>query len=227
VKDDAEEGAIDLQAAVVFDEAELAEFVHEEIDAGAGGADHFGKHFLRDLGKDVFGFIFLAVAGEEKEGAGEALFAGIEELVDEIFLDANVAREHVGDEAIGEGMLGVKDANHFLLFDDEDGGGSDGGGGGDAVGLSGEAAFAEEVARAENGDDGFFAGFVDDGEADAAFLDVKNVGAEIALGKDGLFLFEGGDGAGDTGGVEKFLGVKGGFGSRFGVSRRHGERETS
>ena len=33
VKDDAQQGSVDLQAAVVLDEAELAEFVHEEIHA--------------------------------------------------------------------------------------------------------------------------------------------------------------------------------------------------
>jgi len=39
---------MDLDAAVVFDEAELAKSIHEEADAGPGGADHLCKSFLCD-----------------------------------------------------------------------------------------------------------------------------------------------------------------------------------
>src|SRR5271169_5204541 len=85
VEDDAEERGVNLQAAIVFDEAELAEFVHEEIDAGAGGADHFCERFLGDFGEDALRPVFGAVACEEQERAGEAFFAGVEELVNEIF----------------------------------------------------------------------------------------------------------------------------------------------
>ena len=47
VQDDAQEGVMHLDAAaVVVDEAEFSELVHEEIDAGAGRPDHFREHFL-------------------------------------------------------------------------------------------------------------------------------------------------------------------------------------
>ena len=72
-------------------------------------------------------------------------------------------------------MLVVEDADHFGFFDDQGGGGRDGSGGADPNGLAGEAAFAEKIAGAQDSDDGFFAGFVDDGEPDAAFLDVHDV----------------------------------------------------
>jgi hypothetical protein len=52
VQDDAEERIINVDLAVgVVDEAEIAELVHEEIDAGAGGADHFRQGLLRDFGE--------------------------------------------------------------------------------------------------------------------------------------------------------------------------------
>ena len=197
-----------MQAAVVFDEAEFAEFVHEEIDAGASGADHFGEHFLGNFGQDALELVFFAVAREEQEGAGETLFAGVEELIDEILFDADISGEHEGDEAIGEFVFGVKDANHLGFFDDERGGGSDGGGGSDADGLAGEAAFAEEIARPQDGDDGFFASFVDDGEPDSALLDVEDVSARVALREDCFFPLEFGDFSGDAGGIEKFLRVE-------------------
>jgi hypothetical protein len=118
VEDDAEEGGVDLEAAVVLDEAEFSEFVHEEIDAGAGGADHFGEHFLGNFGEHSLRFIFLAVAGEEQEGASEALLAGVEELVYQVLFDADVSGKHERDEAVGKGVLMVEDADHFLLFND-------------------------------------------------------------------------------------------------------------
>jgi predicted PurR-regulated permease PerM len=40
LQDDGQEGVVDLQAAVVFDESELPKLVHEEVDARARGADH-------------------------------------------------------------------------------------------------------------------------------------------------------------------------------------------
>src|SRR5687768_15194657 len=47
VQDDAEQGAVDLEAgSVVVDEAELAELVHEEVDARARRADHLGEQLL-------------------------------------------------------------------------------------------------------------------------------------------------------------------------------------
>ena len=208
MEDDAEERGVDLQAAIVFDEAELAEFVHEEIDAGAGGADHFGESFLRDFGEDALRLVFGAVACEKEKRAGEAFFAGVEKLVDEIFFDADVAREHVGDEAVGEGVLVVEDADHFLFFDDQGGGGSDGRGGADADGLAGQATFAEKITGAQDSDDGFFAGFVDDGEADGAFLDVEHVFADVTLREDCLLFFEFGNFARDAGGIEKILSVE-------------------
>src|SRR5271167_1438480 len=96
VEDDAEERGIDLQAAIVFDEAELAEFVHEEIDAGARGADHFRERFLGDFGQDSLRFVFGAVAGQQQQGASQALLAGIKKLVNQILFNADVARKHVG-----------------------------------------------------------------------------------------------------------------------------------
>jgi hypothetical protein len=39
---------MDPDATVVFDKAELAKAIHEEADAGPGGADHLCKSLLSD-----------------------------------------------------------------------------------------------------------------------------------------------------------------------------------
>ena len=41
VQDDSEEGTVLVQPVVVVNEAQFAEPIHEETDAGARGADHF------------------------------------------------------------------------------------------------------------------------------------------------------------------------------------------
>ena len=49
MEDDIEEGTVHVQPVVVMNEAQLAEPIHEEADAGARGADHLGERFLADL----------------------------------------------------------------------------------------------------------------------------------------------------------------------------------
>jgi hypothetical protein len=47
VQDNTQEGIVDLDlAVVVLDEAQLPEFVHEEIDSRARGADHLGQNLM-------------------------------------------------------------------------------------------------------------------------------------------------------------------------------------
>jgi len=52
---------------------------------------------------------------EQQQGAGEPLFAGVEELVDEVFFNPDVAREHVGNESVREVVLLVQRAHHLSL----------------------------------------------------------------------------------------------------------------
>ncbi len=49
VQNHIEERLMNPDAAVVFNKAELAKTIHEEANAGPGGADHFGQSLLRDL----------------------------------------------------------------------------------------------------------------------------------------------------------------------------------
>src|SRR5260370_26812275 len=73
-----------FQCSIVFDEAQLAELVHEKADARSRSADHLGKHFLAELSHDRFRPAFLAEICKQKEKSGETLFARIEQLIDQV-----------------------------------------------------------------------------------------------------------------------------------------------
>jgi hypothetical protein len=42
---------------VVTDQPQLTKFIHEEVDAGPGGADHVRQGFLADVRTPTFSFI--------------------------------------------------------------------------------------------------------------------------------------------------------------------------
>src|SRR5487761_167125 len=209
VQDNREKRTVDVKTAIIFDEAQFPELVHEKIDARARGADHFRKRFLRDLGKHFLGFVLLAIASEQQESASEAFLAGVEKLIDQVLFDANVARKHVGEEAVGDGFIRVEHANHLILINHERFGRRDCGSRSHANRLAGEAPFAEEIARAENREDRLLARFGNHGELHTARFNVKNSLGGIALAIDGLGSPKFNNLSRKTGGVKKSLGVEG------------------
>jgi hypothetical protein len=70
-----------VDPAVVSDEAQLLELVHEQIDARASGANHFRQRLLRNTGKGTVSRAWRAIAGEQQQGACQAFLGGVEELI--------------------------------------------------------------------------------------------------------------------------------------------------
>src|ERR1700722_12795843 len=60
VEDDAQQGAMDLQVAIIVDEAQLPKLVYEFAHPRARGADHPGQRLLADLSDDPVGRARLA-----------------------------------------------------------------------------------------------------------------------------------------------------------------------
>ena len=136
VQDYTQEGAVDLKAAVVLDEPEFLEFIHEKIHSRARRPDRICQRFLRNPWKDALRLVVASVAGQQEQRAGQPLLRGIKKLIDQVRLDTNVPGEHIGDKAVREFVLGVKDADHLFLFNNKHRSWRAGRRGSDANGLS-------------------------------------------------------------------------------------------
>ena len=181
---DAQERVVDLQAAVVVDEPELAKLVHEEVDPRACRANHLGQDFLRDFRKGAVSRLRFTVTREQQKRARKALFAGIEQLIDQVFFDSNVPRQHVSKEPIRKRGLGMEPSHHFLLLDGQDHARLHGRRGCHTLRLACKATLAKEMARLEHSNYGFFARVRHDGQPDDALLEIHDGRGRIALSKD-------------------------------------------
>jgi hypothetical protein len=87
VQDNTQEGIVDVDLAVVFDEAQFPEFVHEKIDPGPRCPNHLRQHHLRYFGEHLLRMALRAIAREQQQSTRQPFLAGVEELVDQILFD--------------------------------------------------------------------------------------------------------------------------------------------
>jgi len=203
VKDDTQEGIVDVNLAVVFDEAQFPEFVHEQIDPGPCCANHLRQHLLRYFREHFLRLALLAEAREQQQSARQPLLSRVEELVDQVFLDVDVSRQHMSDEAVGELVFRVQHAYHLVFLDDQHGGRRNRGRSRHANGLASKTPFTEEIARSKQRDNSFSAGFIDHRQLHAALPNVHYILCGIALCGDGFFSPKLANLSSQTGGVEK------------------------
>src|ERR1700738_2381857 len=97
-QDHVQQGIMDLDFSVVFDETQFAEFVHKKAHARSGRANHLRQRFLTKRSHDRLWPAFLPEICKKKEEPGEALFARIKQLVDQVFLDSAVPRQQIRHE---------------------------------------------------------------------------------------------------------------------------------
>src|SRR5271169_3992934 len=105
-----------MEPAIVLNEAQFLEFVHEKIDTGARCPDHLRQSLLRYFWKLCLRLVLLAILSEQQKSTGEPFLAGVKELIDQILLDSDVPRKHISHEAVRERMLSVEHSNHFSFF---------------------------------------------------------------------------------------------------------------
>src|ERR1039458_621581 len=91
MKNHVHQGFMHADALLVFNEAKIAKAIHEEADSGPRCADHFCEGLLRNLGNQCFWIALLADFGHEQKNPGQTPFAVIEDLIDQIGLNAHAA----------------------------------------------------------------------------------------------------------------------------------------
>jgi hypothetical protein len=77
---------MDAYFSVLFNEALLAEAVHEEADAVSGDSHHFGQGFLAYFGDDCFRCAIFAGLGQQQKCTGQPFLTGVEKLINQVFL---------------------------------------------------------------------------------------------------------------------------------------------
>jgi hypothetical protein len=75
VQDDTEEGIVNVKAAIVMNEAEVPEFIHEEVDPAARGANHLREHLLRYFGDHLLRLVLFAIARQQQQSTRQAFLA--------------------------------------------------------------------------------------------------------------------------------------------------------
>src|SRR3984893_3998256 len=90
VQNHVQQGIMDFQFSVVFNKTQFAEFVHEKAHTRSGRADHVRQRFLTEVSHDRLWPAFLAEICKQKEKSGEALFARIEQLIDQVLFNSTV-----------------------------------------------------------------------------------------------------------------------------------------
>src|SRR6266581_7918662 len=111
---------MNFQPAVIVDEAEFAELIHEKAHSGSCRTDDLGEGFLAHLWNYLLGLAVFSKVSQEEQDARESFLAGVEELVHKVLFDANVAGEDVSKKEFGEFRFVVDHSScgSFLQPDD-------------------------------------------------------------------------------------------------------------
>jgi hypothetical protein len=116
VQNHVQQGIMDLKSSVVFDKTQFAKFVHEKAYARSGRADHLRQRFLTELSHDRLRPAFLAEICQQKEKPGEALFARIEQLIDQVLFNSTVPIQQIRHEQFRKFRLIVNGSDHGRLL---------------------------------------------------------------------------------------------------------------
>src|SRR5437899_11429758 len=100
VEDDTHEVAVNVQAAIVVNEAQLPQLVHEETHPRPCCPDHFGQRFLTYPGNDELVLPFFAEAGQQQQDPSQPFLTGIEKLINQVLFDPSIPGQQVRHEEL-------------------------------------------------------------------------------------------------------------------------------
>jgi hypothetical protein len=184
---------VDVQAAIVVDEAQLSELIQKETHPGPRGADHLGQRFLTDPRNHQLLLPFFTKMGQQQEHPRQPLFARIKELINQVRFDPNIAGQQIRHKQRRKRRLGVEHLEHRGLLNPRQGAVGERRGCRHAQRLSGQAALPKEGPGFEDGDHRFLATHGDDRELYLPVLDLEHRVGPIALRKDPALRLAGHD----------------------------------
>ncbi len=176
-----------MPAAVVFNEAQFPEPIHEEADTRSRCADHFGEGFLAHFRDEWYRLGFLAKVGHQQQKPSEAFFAGVEEMIHQVRFHANVPGKQVGQKAFGKFRFAdgvscsITDFSTRMMVLRWSCASSS-----HAKRLARQTALAKETAFRQDSNDSFFALLGHNGELHLAALHVKHRIRSFPLRKNGF-----------------------------------------
>ena len=106
---------MNLKSAIVVNEAQFPEFIHEEVYPGACRANHLRQHLLGYFWKHLCRPVLSAIARQQQQSTRQPLLAGVEKLIDQVLFDSDVPPKHVRNETVGKRMFLVEHANHLIF----------------------------------------------------------------------------------------------------------------
>jgi len=163
--------------------------VHERAYPRPCGAHQLGQGFLAHLlDNDGFLFSILTKVGKQQEDPGQSLLTRVEQLIDQVFLEPNVAREQVDDEPLSEGRMLMQDLDHRRFLDPQQGDIRDGRRGRDPARLPSQTSLAKEITGPQQADDGRFPSMRHYGQLDPARPDKEHGIGRGPLREDALAL---------------------------------------
>src|ERR1700731_4694013 len=114
---------MDFDAAVVVNKPQFSKFVHEKTHPGPGRSDHIRKRLLADFREDRLRFLVVLAKVRQQQGQpGKTFLTRIEQLIDEVCLDADGPRQKMGNEHLGERWLSMNHADNSRFFQAHDDG---------------------------------------------------------------------------------------------------------
>jgi hypothetical protein len=188
VEHDVKQRAVDLQPAIVVNEAQFSEPVHEKTDSRTSGADHLCQGLLTYLWNNALRHTVLAKMSEQKKNARQSLFTRIKQLVNQILLITDIAGQQIRHEQIGKCVFPVKRLHHGFLLNSQQSAIRHGCRRAHSERLACKRTLTEEIPITQYADRRFLASLGDDGESYLARLQIKHRVCGIPLCEDGVLL---------------------------------------
>jgi hypothetical protein len=111
IQHEVQQAFLNFQLAVVFDQAQLPKFVHENIHARPGRSNQPGKRLLIDLYGYRFQAKVVAIISQQQESTRQPHLAGIEQLVDQVRFNSSGPCQKMSEKVVGKLLVLVKQAN--------------------------------------------------------------------------------------------------------------------